>query len=664
MVISHNLQVMNADRQLGNVSGAKDKSAEKLSSGYKINRAADNAAGLSISEKMRKQIRGLDRASQNVEDGIGYVQVADGALNEVHDMLQRINELAIQAANGTNSDSDREHIDSEIQQLKTEMERIFVTTSFNEKKIWEGERQAEKCIVGSTMVQAAKPSSSSAMKYIDNKNYDKLAYNGYKIKADNTGISLSWTGYNGHSYETDPVDWANFRNNGNKFQIGDYFKSSDTDLFDGGNPVFDFTVSFNVASNSSNDDIIQAINNTSLTTPTDSSMVAQFEDSNSGRGVSVYSADITYPAAYASRAKAAAGNQYNFEAGADNFIQPDNTACNLMSPIPDTSSVANAKNCTDPWKFSFTMDGIGSVKATSYGISYWASSDLEPDDFGFWWNHYIYSDGTTSGPYAISHSTGGTLKDLMGVLTGRKTDGKPGLLTYANGGDCDHGGTIQINFSLTADTPFTYGNGASSTSVGSLTLQLSVGSGDTEQSVLNKVASALNSNTVLDMQTNSGKNSDYYVSHYNYYTSLVSINDYALDFTYDDIELSIHSGANVTDKIPISYECLRLETLGMSNTNVLTEENALRTIDEVARALEIVSRQRSVFGAYQNRLEHSVKINDNAAENTQAAESTIRDTDMAEEMVRFSNYNILQQAGESMLVQANQSNQGVLSLLG
>ena len=137
MVIQHNMAALNANRQFGIVTDKIASSTEKLSSGYKINRSADNAAGLSISEKMRKQIRGLDRASKNIEDGISYVQVADGALNEVHDILQRINELAVQSANGTNSESDRAHINDEVQQLKTEMERIFTTTSFNEKQIWE-----------------------------------------------------------------------------------------------------------------------------------------------------------------------------------------------------------------------------------------------------------------------------------------------------------------------------------------------------------------------------------------------------------------------------------------------------------------------------------------------------------------------------------------------
>ncbi len=133
MVVQHNMQAMNANRMLNITTGAQSKSTEKLSSGYRINRAADDAAGLTISEKMRKQIRGLDQASTNAQDGVSSVQTAEGALTEVHSMLQRMNELAVQAANGTNSkESDRQAIQDEIDQLTTEIDRVAETTKFNE----------------------------------------------------------------------------------------------------------------------------------------------------------------------------------------------------------------------------------------------------------------------------------------------------------------------------------------------------------------------------------------------------------------------------------------------------------------------------------------------------------------------------------------------------
>ena len=138
MVVQHNLTAMNSNRMLGITTGTQAKSTEKLSSGYKINRAADDAAGLSISEKMRKQIRGLTQASLNAEDGISAVQTAEGALNEVQDILQRMNELAVKAANGTMSADDRSYIQDEITALETEIDRVAETTKFNETYLLKG----------------------------------------------------------------------------------------------------------------------------------------------------------------------------------------------------------------------------------------------------------------------------------------------------------------------------------------------------------------------------------------------------------------------------------------------------------------------------------------------------------------------------------------------
>lgn len=138
MVVQHNLTAANTNRQLGITTSGLQKSTEKLSSGYKINRAADDAAGLSISEKMRNQIRGLNKASDNAQDGISLVQTAEGALNEVHSMLQRMSELSVQAANGTNDTTDRSSINDEIQQLKTEIQRVSNTTQFNKMNILDG----------------------------------------------------------------------------------------------------------------------------------------------------------------------------------------------------------------------------------------------------------------------------------------------------------------------------------------------------------------------------------------------------------------------------------------------------------------------------------------------------------------------------------------------
>ncbi len=149
MVVQHNLTAMNSNRMLGLTAGSQAKSTEKLSSGYKINRAADDAAGLAISEKMRRQIRGLTQASENAQDGISCVQTAEGALNEVHDMLQRMNELAVQAANGTNMSEDRDYLNLEVKQLISEIDRVANSTTFNEQSLLDGNFTSKKLQVGS-----------------------------------------------------------------------------------------------------------------------------------------------------------------------------------------------------------------------------------------------------------------------------------------------------------------------------------------------------------------------------------------------------------------------------------------------------------------------------------------------------------------------------------
>ena len=161
MVVQHNMSAMNANRMLSGVSSAQSKSTEKLSSGYRINRAADDAAGLSISEKMRGQIRGLNQASTNAQDGISLIQTAEGALNESHSILQRMRELSVQAANGTETDDDREAVQNEIEQLQSELTRISETTEFNTMKLLDGSRS------GSAVSASVSKSAASALTKVD-----------------------------------------------------------------------------------------------------------------------------------------------------------------------------------------------------------------------------------------------------------------------------------------------------------------------------------------------------------------------------------------------------------------------------------------------------------------------------------------------------------------
>ena len=185
MVVQHNLSAMNTNRQMGVVTDALQKSTEKLSSGYKINRAADDAAGLSISEKMRAQIRGLDKASDNAQDGISLIQVAEGALNETHSILQRMNELATQAANDTNTSTDRTAIKAEIDQLTSEINRIQSTTQFNTQNLLDGKFTGKNLQIGSLKGQTIKIS-------ISNMNAKTLGVSGLTVDKNSTaGVSMS-----------------------------------------------------------------------------------------------------------------------------------------------------------------------------------------------------------------------------------------------------------------------------------------------------------------------------------------------------------------------------------------------------------------------------------------------------------------------------------------
>jgi flagellin len=187
MVVQHNLTAMNSNRMLGLTQSTLTKSTEKLSSGYKINRAADNAAGLAISEKMRRQVRGLTQASTNAQDGISAVQTAEGALNEVHDMLQRMNELAVQAANDTNMSTDRDYIQAEINQLATEISRVANTTTFNEQCLLNGSFKGKLLQVGSEYEDGKQTISIS----IDEMSATKLKVNNLKVtKHEDAGNAI------------------------------------------------------------------------------------------------------------------------------------------------------------------------------------------------------------------------------------------------------------------------------------------------------------------------------------------------------------------------------------------------------------------------------------------------------------------------------------------
>ena len=481
MVVQHNMQAANANRMLNITTSAQSKSTEKLSSGYRINRAADDAAGLTISEKMRKQIKGLDRASTNAEDGVSAVQTAEGALTEVHSMLQRMNELATQSANGTNSSTDRKAIQDEIDQLTTEIDRVSETTKFNETYLLKGDG-ADK------------------------------AHNVNAHDAGIDGVTLTDKG--------DTVD-------------------------------------------------------------------VTLKTLNAGDKVSI------------------AGKNYTIGASAD-----DGEAAFKKGLGHDTPAVGDT--------------------ATLNGVEYKYYDAIKANG---------NNKGTAAGWYSVNPST------LLDNATSAVTAEKETTAFYAEGA------TTKVG-----NQSFTVMKGADD------------GIDDNDSSIITaKKAYQLETAEILkasnigtDTAATADKNTTNLADATNKFTltkGKVNYND-ALSFN-----LHVGADADMTNKITVNIDSMNSAGLGIKGIKADTEQDATYAIDAIADAISTVSSQRSALGAVQNRLEHTIDNLDNVVENTTSAESRIRDTDMAEEMVAYSKNNILQQAGQSMLAQANQANQGVLSLL-
>ena len=469
MVVQHNLSAMNANRMLGITTGSLAKSTEKLSSGYKVNRAADDAAGLAISEKMRKQIRGLDQASANAEDGISAVQTAEGALTEVHDMLQRMNELAVKAANGTMSTDDRQTVQDEVEQLLTEIDRVAETTKFNELYMLKGDTS------------------------------DKTV----KLSAKDAGL--------------------------------------DGKLVTGANSAT-FTIS-----------------------------TLKLGDSVSIGGKTYTIGDAT----------------------------PKNVADSVAALTMATGS-----------------------QVTLNGVQYTIVDTADEEDEA---KNLITKD-------TIEKRING------GKLTSVKFNGKTYNVITDNAGGAADGIDDNESSIITADKAYEY-------MAKELALANNVGANKTQISI----------NVANNKELIKGKDTVQFVF------------NRAEATTKEDLNFSLHVGADadMTNKISVKIASLDTTGLGIAGLNVKdkTGMSATYAIDSIADAIAKVSAQRSSLGAIQNRLEHTINNLDNVVENTTAAESQIRDTDMAEEMVKYSKNNILQQAGQSMLAQANQANQGVLSLL-
>ena len=654
MVVQHNLTAINANRMLGITQGTLSSSTEKLSSGYKINRAADDAAGLSISEKMRKQIRGLTKASSNAEDGISAVQTAEGALQEVTDMLQRMNELAVQASNGTNSTTDRQSIQDEIDQLTTEIDRVAETTKFNETYLLKGNADGTS---SSQLVNAH--DAGLAGKLVDNGKTAKFTVDSKLNEGDKVTIA------------------------GAEYTIGtDAAGKSGTDGYKKIPGAVDTTKV------SAGDSITQKSTGISYTV-VDKATVADL----TGTDYEITPSKSTFTVTHAD-GSTSVYDAINDATDAKNVIAKELAAGSTITLTADK----NGKACNIEIVNSLTTTGanreISSIKAGTVDELV-KESKIATDSTQLKEGDSVTINGNTTTFLANTPATASDLADIISKLddgakvqigrndgnntktaveytVGSKTDVVNKVYTVAdlanliqdgddvniatNAKDYDaineagaKGITISTNGAIDAANKYT--------AVGNVKSEDSdvISKADALQKIAEELqkASSIGTDTAATVKNNNDGTFD--------------INKGSVEVK-DKLNFSLHVGADadMTNKITVNLESMSAAGLGIKGINVNDETgmSATYAVDSIEDAIKKVSSQRSALGAVQNRLEHTIKNLDNVVENTTSAESTIRDTDMATEMVKYSNSNILAQAGQSMLAQANQSNQGVLSLLG
>ncbi len=604
MVVQHNLTAMNSNRMLGVTTSAQAKSSEKLSSGYRINRAADDAAGLTISEKMRKQMRGLDRASTNAQDGVSAVQTAEGALTEVHSMLQRMNELANQASNGTNSTSDRDAIQAEIDQLTTEIDRVSETTKFNETYLLKGNAD------GTTKTNTINAHDAGlAGKLVDNGNGTST------FTADALAVG-------------DKVSIA-----GKEYKIGKSADSADyQNVADAKAAIDNGHVGDTVTSNGVTTSIVAKITTTDATAAANWANVGDtFTDADGKEWTIAGTTDEK-------NGKVAA-------ADVDKYLKAGSTI------TKNTVLKINAAAATDVAKSLEVVDDLANNE-----VSITKGADITTLKNSIKAGDTVSVGGTTK---TITAETPKTLDEIgnIGDLATVDTEVKIGSKAYKikTSTDLDKNEITKDDFLAMikdGDKVTVAGDDYTAIVKASDDDSITLDEAYSKMAEELKTASSIGTDTAATVKNNG--NGTFEITQ-----GSVKVKD-ALSFS-----LHVGADADMTNKINVDIESMSAAGLGVKGINVSDKNGVAGTyaIDAIQDAIEKVSSQRSALGAVQNRLEHTISNLDNVVENTTAAESRIRDTDMAEEMVNYSKNNILAQAGQSMLAQANQSNQGVLSLL-
>ena len=562
MVVQHNMSAMNANRMLSGVSSAQSKSTEKLSSGYRINRAADDAAGLSISEKMRGQIRGLNQASTNAQDGISLIQTAEGALNESHSILQRMRELSVQAANGTETDDDREAVQNEIEQLQSELTRISDTTEFNTMKLLDGSLGSKSATSTGAKLDGASIATFSATTMTSN-----------SIKTDLSGLAGSTI------TDTFEIDGNTFNVDWSKGDAKDFLSKYSVDL----------SAMTDAQTKSFATDLETLLNNAAKEAGVKGTVTVKanatagkvdIKSNNDGEDSSFGFVGTT-----ATTVTQGVADTDSFGAVLLSGQSDANKANTVDATMKVNSTIANGSS------FTMTINGT-EVKATT------TAAINEGDTLKSAATQLQTDIQTAVGKYNAAMGTNLTETDFT------VTANKDGSLSVEYSGD------EEITFSFGEYTDSTTGTTGTTASKLGLT---------------NKTSGSSTSNKGITLQI----------------------------------------GANEGQTMNFTLDEMSADALGVAGKNVdlSTQDSAQKATTAIDAAIKKVSAARGQMGAVQNRLEHTINNLDTASENLQTAESRIRDTDMAEEMVNYSKNSILAQAGQSMLAQANQANQGVLTLL-
>ena len=637
MVVQHNLTAMNSNRMLGITTGQQAKSSEKLSSGYRINRAADDAAGLSISEKMRKQIRGLDQASTNAQDGVSAVQTAEGALTEVHSMLQRMNELAVQASNGTNSESDRQAIQDEIAQLTTEIDRVAETTKFNDTYLLKGDKDGAE-----SEVRVNAHDAGLLGKLTDKGTMAEFELKDALEKGDTVTIA------------------------GKEYTIGDKGAASTN-----GYSTFDGI----------KDEVIGAGDTITLndgTTHTVVDKIAVADNWNNGTKFTITGKDgkeVEYTVAAATdhtknEIKASdvekliqdaldLGGKVTMTAYNDgaNTVDVNAEVVETLLPGELSSVVLNGKTLEEVVTGLTQNGGLGKPAA-------------DVDSVTINGEETVITDKTPVSSADIADVIGsmvaGDTIEINGttITIGNKTDELADTYTITDAlALIEDGDDVKFTIAATNQDGI---NKLAELGLKNATAYTVVGVGaNTDSEDVITVAEAY-AKMAEELQKASSIGADEAAKVTNHGNGKFTIEKGTTTVT-DSLSFNLHVGADadMTNKITVGIDSMDAAGLGIKGLNVADDTGMAATyaVDAIADAVSKVSAQRSALGAVQNRLEHTIDNLDNVVENTTAAESRIRDTDMAEEMVEYSKNNILAQAGQSMLAQANQATQGVLSLL-